>query len=195
MSIEELVHRSQQGCRASFAELVHRYTPRLLTFLSQRTKTPQDAEDLVQETLIRAYRNVCRYDNSWKFSTWLFTIARRLAYSSYRGSHSSAAVRDVESTAPGPAELLTRYEERQGLWTLAKELSENQYQVLWLRYAEDMSIKEIAKVVNKSQMNVKVLLYRARLSMAKRLQQVPAERKIRAVESEIEEIPGEFEGA
>jgi RNA polymerase sigma-70 factor (ECF subfamily) len=54
---------------------------------------------------------------------------------------------------------------------MAARLPEGQYQALWLRYAEEMPIKEIAKVMGKSQVCVKVLLYRARTSMAKLLEE------------------------
>ena len=50
-----------------------------------------------------------------------------------------------------------------------------QYQALWLRYAEDMSIKEIAKVLRKSQVGVKVLLYRARIKLGRRLVNIAVE--------------------
>jgi RNA polymerase sigma-70 factor (ECF subfamily) len=60
------------------------------------------------------------------------------------------------------------------LWTAARSLTQNQYQALWLKYAEDMSIKEISAVMRKSQVNVKVLLYRARVNLAKRLRNVAA---------------------
>lgn len=70
---------------------------------------------------------------------------------------------------------MDQQETQQGLWALARGLSRNQYRALWLRYAEDMSIKEIAQVLRKSQVNVRVLLYRARINLAKKLQKVTAE--------------------
>lgn len=152
LSAEELVCRTQQGCERSFEELVERYSVRLYQFLLHRTQSVQDAEDLVQETFVKAYRNICRYRNSCKFSTWLFTIAKRLASSHFRSlSHSQRIVQN-KSESPWPGDLPM-----------------GQYQALWLRYAEDMSIKEIAKVLRKSQVGVKVLLYRARIKLGRRL--------------------------
>jgi RNA polymerase sigma-70 factor (ECF subfamily) len=64
---------------------------------------------------------------------------------------------------------------QEGLWAAAKSLSKNQYEALRLRYAEDMSIKEIAKVLRKTQVSVKVILYRARMNLAQRLRDMAAE--------------------
>jgi RNA polymerase sigma-70 factor (ECF subfamily) len=180
LSAEELARRSKQGCRRSFAELVERYGISLFRFLRYKTNNIQDAEDLVQEAFVRAYENIHRYNDSWKFSTWLFTIAARLASSHFRKSRSFQTVEDIQSPASGPGQMVVDRETKQGLWELARGLSMNQYQALWLKYGQDMSIKEIARVLRKSQVNVKVLLYRARINLAKRLQNVDVENQVQA---------------
>jgi len=177
LSSEELAWRSREGCRASFGQLVERYSPRLLYFLSCRTINVQEAEDLVQDTFVRAFENIHRYRKTWKFSTWLFTIAARLATSNYRRKKTAGELSKAGSNEPTcPRTILLRREQRHSLWAQAMELSENQYQVLWLKYAEDMSVKEIAKVMGKSQISVKVLLYRARTDLAELLQDKEAEK-------------------
>lgn len=175
LSAEELARQAQQGCEPSFAELAERYGVRLFHFLHHKTGNVQDAEDLVQDTFVKAYQNIHRYRCSWKFSTWLFTIARRLASSHYRSLRRSQTVAEVESGSLEPGEMVTQEEARQSLWAMARGLSRNQYQALWLKYAEDMSIKEIAQVLRKSQVNVKVILYRARVNLAERLLNAAAE--------------------
>ncbi|MHC4748986.1 MAG: RNA polymerase sigma factor [Planctomycetota bacterium] len=179
LSPEELAWRSQQGCHASFAELVERYAERLLHFLHYKTNNMHDAEDLVQDTFVKAYMNIHRYQNSWKFSTWLFTIAARLAISHYRSAANGSSVGQTQSGNFKPVDVIEQKETRQSLWAVARALSENQYQALWLRYAEDMSIKEISQVLRKSQVNVKVILYRARVNLAKRLRNMAAENGIK----------------
>ncbi len=175
MSAEELALRSQHGCRASFAELVERYGVRLFDFLRYKTNSLQDAEDLVQDTFVKAYENIHRYDNSWKFSTWLFTIASRLASSHFRRLRPWRMLEEIESGGVGPGQMMVNRETGKNLWAMAADLSVNQYQALWLKYAKEMSIKDIAKVMRKSQVNVKVILYRARMNLAKRLQEVTVE--------------------
>jgi len=168
---EELAWRAKQGCQASFTELVHRYAPRLQVFLRRKTRPSHEVEDLVQDTFIRAYQSLDRYDRTWKFSTWLFTIATRLAISHHRRRQSPDSFPHGYAPTCVSVEHTDRREESESLWAMAAELPASQHQALWLRYAEDLSVKEIAAAMGRSQVCVKVVLYRARVSMAKRLKQ------------------------
>jgi len=179
LSAEELALRSQQGCRACFAELVQRHGTRLLAFMQQKTGNAHDAEDLVQDTFLKAYRNIHRYRNSFKFSTWLFTIATRLANSRYRSKRYLESSRQAGPESVRRDTIVTERQAHPSLWARAKSLSRNQYEALWLRYAEDMSIREIAKVMGKSQVNVRVLLYRARMNLAQRLNEAMVNDELR----------------
>ncbi len=173
LSSEELAGRAKSGCQASFTELVHRYVPRLQAFLRRRNRNKDEVEDLVQDTLVKAYRNLDRYDDSWRFSTWLFTIAGRVAVSRHRRRQLEPGSFDPQAHAPAPDEAADRREQRESLWAMAAELPTGQYRALWLRYAEDMSVMEIAAALGKSQVWVKVSLYRARMSLARRLNEHP----------------------
>ncbi len=176
LSAEELALRSQQGCQECFEELVERYNVRLYQFLRNKIAGIQDAEDLVQDTFVKAYRNIHRYRSSWRFSTWLFTIGSRLANSYHRKFLRRQAVAGIEAEDIRPADVVAMQQEtHDGLWAIVRDLSKDQYQALWLKYAEDMSIKEIAKVLKKTQVGVKVLLYRARTNLAQRLRNIAAE--------------------
>ena len=188
LSAEELALRSRRGCQDSFAELVERYAVRLYQFLHNKTDNVHDAEDLVQDTFVKAYRNIHRYRDSWKFSTWLFTIAAHLASSRYRSLQRRRAVEVVEYSDIGPMDQTMQQEAQEGLWAVARGLSRNQYEALWLRYAEDMSIKEIARVLRKTQVSVKVLLYRARVNLARRLRNMAAQESVGRI-SQNEKIP------
>jgi RNA polymerase sigma-70 factor (ECF subfamily) len=73
------------------------------------------------------------------------------------------------SNLPGPEEIVIRKEESQNIWELATTLPKKEYEALWLRYAEEMPIKDIARVTKKSPITVRVLLYRARMKLAERI--------------------------
>ena len=169
LTSEELAWQAGRGCHASFAELVRRFAPKLQAFLRRRTHDRHEAEDLVQDTFVKAYENLSRYDISWRFSTWLFTIASRAAVSHHRRKRPECVRPDLQSSACD--EAAERREQRESLWATAAQLPEGQYQSLWLKYVEDMPIKEIARAMGKSQVCVKVLLYRARMSMARLLEE------------------------
>ena len=168
----ELARQARAGSAVYFAELVRRHEGRLLHYLMRRTGNRQDAEDLLQETFLRAYRRLDAYDSRWKITTWLFTIASRLATSHGRRHRpvSLATVEPAGADEQDPAMILARREEKGALWTAAqKVLSESQYLALWFRYAEDMAIKDIARVMGKTRTHVKVMLYRARTALGRRL--------------------------
>lgn len=168
---EELALQAGAGSQASFEQLISKYTPRLLNFLRKRLPTQQDAEDVVQETFIKAFQYIRNYntgDTGSKFSTWLYTIASRLAISHYRSRRWKMSVvtdsinRKSIAVSDKNEENILKEEHSQNLWTVAQSLKKEQYEALWLHYGEEMSVKEIADVMKRSQVNVRVLLHRAR---------------------------------
>ncbi len=164
-SDEELARRAQGGCRDSFEELVRRFQVPLLQFL-RRWASREDAEDLVQDTFVRAYQNLRRYRPSRRFSTWLFTIARRLSINQQRRRRPRAngrALEVAEDEALEPGTLAAEQDNRQHLWSRAAEvLTEPQMTATWLHYVEDMPVEQIARVLGRSQVAAKVTLFRAR---------------------------------
>lgn len=170
-SAEDLAILAQGGSLDAYAELVTRFQGRLYNFLLRRTRRAVDAEDLAQEAFVRAWQRLQSYDPRWRFSTWLFTIAQRLAIGNYRRQRREVELSCPERVTNGrPEEKLERNETRLGagrIWALAERvLSEDQRTALWLRYAEDLAISEIAIVMGKSQVGIRVSLFRARQTLA-----------------------------
>ena len=163
---EELAHQAQAGSSVAFSRLVERFERPLFRFLLVYTQSPADAEELAQETLVRAWEKLDRYRGDWKFSTWLFTIARRQAASHFRARVRSAqqpVPGDLQGPAPDPSQAMSDRELRENLWDLARRvLTEEQRSALWLRYAEDLPTAEIATVLGRRESAVRVLLFRAR---------------------------------
>jgi RNA polymerase sigma-70 factor (ECF subfamily) len=166
---EELAVKVASGSRDAFEELVCRYSSRLFHFLRPRISTSQDIEDLIQETFLKAFRNIDRYNPDYKFSTWLYTVAIRLAISHYRAKKPKDLSSIPNHVSLDPAEIMIQKDQSQKMWDLAKSLHNKQYEALWLRYMEDMAVKEIASIMNKTQVQVRVLLHRARLNLGKKL--------------------------
>lgn len=166
---EELALEMASGSRAAFEELVCRYSPRLFHFLRHRLSSNQDIEDLIQDTFLKAFRNIDRYNPEYKFSTWLYTVAVRLAISHYRANRPKDLSSIPNHNPLDPQEILTRKDQSQKIWACAKSLHNKQYEALWLRYMEDLSVREIATVLNKTQVQIRVLLHRARLNLGKKL--------------------------
>jgi RNA polymerase sigma-70 factor (ECF subfamily) len=160
---EELARRARDGSMASFEELVRRYEARLYRFFAGGCGNAADARDLCQESFIRAYRHLDRFDPSRSFAGWLFTIARHQRIDHFRRMTPSSPAEPPATDTDTPANLLQEREAKEDIWRTARQtLSETAFQVLWLRYAEDMTVSEIARVMKRTQTHIKVILFRAR---------------------------------
>ena len=162
---EELARQAQLGCTASFEELVRRLQTPLVHFLRQ-TARADAADDLAQDTFLRAYENLHRYNGSSRFSTWLFTIGRRLCLNANRRVQPAGDVQlpeSIESHEAGPPQIVARRESQARLWQVAAELlTEPEYSAVWLHYVEGMATAEIGRVVGRSRVAVKTMLFRSR---------------------------------
>jgi RNA polymerase sigma-70 factor (ECF subfamily) len=168
---EELAREARAGSRRSFEELACRYKRRLFVYLRPRVGSDEDAEDMVQDTFLKLYRNIGGYDPGCRFSTWLYTSAGRLAIDSWRkrSTRKDTVALTPEMQVADPAARPDDGPAHSGLWDAARALGGDRYRVLWLRYGEDMTIEEIAAVIGRTKLAVRVLLHRARTSLAGRL--------------------------
>jgi RNA polymerase sigma-70 factor (ECF subfamily) len=167
-SAEEMARQCQAGSLDAFEELVRRYEKQIFNFLRQFTRNPHDAEDLTQETFVKAFRSLHRYNPSLAFAPWLFAIARRTVASHFRSAeHFEELPTDSEAAEENPATALEQSDEQKSLWNLVWRLKPKQAEAVWLRYAEGFSVAETARVMGTNQVHVKVLLHRARSNLSK----------------------------
>lgn len=168
VAANELARRAVGGCAISAGELADRYRPRLIKalrpYLGGRTI---DAEDLAQETLARALGELRRFDPRFQFTTWLYTIAFRLARDHRRKRRWKEEIglplEGVIDRGILPGQALETRESVAGVWDLAKSLlREEHFTPLWLRFGENLSVAEVATVLAQSQIAVRVRLHRAR---------------------------------
>ena len=167
-SLEALAARSRDGSSAAFNELAARVSAPLARYLRGRGASPQDAEDLAQEALFKAYRNLHRYDPARPFEPWLRTIAARLAadHAERRGRERAVASLDHDPAGPA-ARGADAAEAGRTLWRIAAELlPARQYAALERRYAAGLSGREIASELGVTEANIKVMLFRARKRLA-----------------------------
>jgi RNA polymerase sigma-70 factor (ECF subfamily) len=164
LSVDDLAARAQRGDEACFQELVSRLRAPLTAFLARRLTRPDDADDVVQETFLRAYRFIDRYDPERRFSTWLFAIGKNVA-----ANHRTAARRRADVERSGAPETVATdaveplQVEADEVWHAARRvLGDDAYRALWLRYAQDMSVGEVARELGRSVVATKVMLFRAR---------------------------------
>lgn len=156
-----LIAAAQRGSVEAFSELVAARRTALLRFLVTRTSSYADAEDALQDTLINAFRYLRSYDAKWRFTTWLYRIAiNNVAKLRTTDTVELGELSDEES---GPLEQCIAAADRENLWLSARRvLSDEVFTAMWLRYAEDMSVSDIAAVLERSISWTKVNLLRAR---------------------------------
>jgi RNA polymerase sigma-70 factor (ECF subfamily) len=178
----DLVRRLLSGCSESATELSNRFMPRLLILLERRLSGRRtDAEDIAQESLARAFLQIDKFDFRFQFSTWLYTIAFRLATDFTRKEKRRPKLVAMDAVLHAP-EIASSHTSRNAsavvddVWRLAHSiLVESQYTILWLKYGESLSIKEIASVVQKTEIMVRVQLHRARSKLAKEINRMDRE--------------------
>lgn len=162
MTEGQLIQAAKKGATDCFSQLVARYQVRLYSYLLARCHNHHDADDVLQETFINAYRYLDSYNSQWAFSTWLFTIARRLLHQLKTMYH--VALELVHPEATPPAELSL---DSQNIWRLIKtELNPDSYDALWFYYMEEASIKDIAHIMGKSESWVKTNLHRSKMKLS-----------------------------
>ena len=150
---------ARDGSSEAFGALVHRYHGRVFAFLITLTRHRQDAEDLTQETFLRAWDKFGRYDPERPLLPWLLTLARRQSLTALRRIR-RVPEEIIAPTAPEPENLSLR------LWNLAKsQLTPTAYSALWLHYREELPLKEVAAIIGKREGAVKVILHRARQTL------------------------------
>ncbi len=176
-SDEELARQTQAGSLPAFEALVYRYEGRIYGFVANSCRNGTDAREVTQDTFVRAFQAIGQFDARRGFAAWLFTIARRKCIDQYRSALpvSSETVPE-QADDNDPAELLVAAGGAAGfVGPGAPAPAGSQFQALWLRYAEGMSVAGIAQVLRKTQIHIKVLLFRARQSLGRDLaaRQVP----------------------
>ncbi|MFM8734579.1 MAG: RNA polymerase sigma factor [Pirellulales bacterium] len=173
----DLVERAKRGCAESVAALAARHQVAVVDYasrlLARRGGNRADAEDVAQESLVRALHRLDRHDSCWPFATWLFAITRRRCLNHLRAAR-RRAVRETCHVGPcgsaagdDPHATAVAREESARLWaTAARELTEPQFSALWLRTVEDQPVAAIARVLGRPPATVKVLLFRGRRRLA-----------------------------
>lgn len=169
------------GQKQAFNELVERYQTRLLNFVYRTTGDRERAEDLVQETFIRIYRHLHRFDQSKKFSTWAYTIASNLAKNELRNRSRNPLVLfqtikknweadqrplEWEDNTYRPDDLFRKRHLRQMVESAVEELPEHHREVFMLREMEGKTYEEIAEITGCNLGTVKSRLNRARNNFA-----------------------------
>ena len=165
----KLIAMARSGNPGAFETIVDRYQGRLLGFCRQMLGSTEDAEDVLQEVFVNAYRAMLADEREINLRPWLYRIARNRCLNHLRkptadAQESMDMVPEVE--AASTAEKVHNREEFRQLLTDVKKLPETQRSALLLREMDALSYEEIAAAMDTTVPSVKSLLVRARISLA-----------------------------
>jgi RNA polymerase sigma-70 factor (ECF subfamily) len=181
-----LVTEAKAGSYEAFEELVNRYEKKIYRLGMNITGNREDAEDVLQETFLKAFEHLADFRQDSRFYTWIVRIGVNEALMKLRKRRSEKMVpmddmvgddgevipREFTDWKPNPEQQLTRAELEDILETAAKALPPTFRAVFFLRDVEELSTEETAEILNLSNGAVKARLFRARLRLREDLSKV-----------------------
>ena len=178
-SDEELVQKAQGDDERAFGKLVERYETKVYSLAMKMLRNPEDAEDVLQDTFLRAYRGIKSFQGNSTFSTWIYRITANSALMRLRKKQlPTVSIDDADERetpiniadwSPGPVEQLLTQETQKAMDEAIEALPPEFKQVFILRDVEELSNAEVAEILDLSVAAVKSRLHRARLKVRNRL--------------------------
>ena len=170
---KQLITLTKQGDTDAFNPLVIKYQPRVYTFINQQVKEIETAKDLTQETWLKAFRSINTFRGDSAFASWLYRIAENVCTDYFRKQQKAYDLeslhtvdeRRITQTHPESYRDLERQELQVYLRAAIQRLTDTRKQVFLLYYAQDLSIKQIAIRLKKSEGTIKSHLRNARLQL------------------------------
>lgn len=178
-----VVARARSGDSDAFRSLVERHSRNVFRLAFRMTGNENDAEDIVQETFLRAYKQLNRYESRSSFGTWLFRIASNCSLDLIRArKHRQEMVTPageemdtmqlLPSTDPGPDRLAVSKQVQEKVTEAMAELSQQERTAFVLRHFEGLSIEQISGILGVGGNAAKHSIFRAVQKLRKALEPV-----------------------
>ncbi len=174
---QQLILDFLSGDDAAFEILIKRHLKAVYNFLYRLTGGDAPlTDDLTQETFLKVWKNIRKFDGEKSFKTWLFAIAKNsardfwkkkktLPFSLFENSEGYNRLEEMAEDKALPDEILERIESTKELEEKLKKLSKKHETILLLRYKDDLSLSEIAKTLNLPYNTIKSQHQRALLAL------------------------------
>ena len=187
LSDHELVALAQKGNEKAYRELLGRYQRPVFSLIYRMLRDREQSEDLAQETFVRVFNNIDRYDPKYKFSSWIFKIATNLTIDHIRkkevatvsidGSRYAVTADEIEASTitvasgdENPEELLEAKELGESIEQAIGALRAEYRTAILLRHVEGREYQEIADIMSLPLGTVKTFIHRARHELRERLE-------------------------
>ena len=163
------INKVINGDTNAFAYLVDTYKNMVFSLAFKMTKNREEAEEVSQDTFIKAFKNIHKFKGDSKFSTWLYRIAYHAcldAIKKNKNHNNSLEINEVTynqiKSVDDILQGIERKERAKVMNDCLLKMPEEERSILWMFYFDELSLKEIIEVTNLSEANLKVKLYRAR---------------------------------
>ena len=171
--LKTLVQRAKSGDREAFGRLIAFYKDDVFRMVFFRTPSRLDAEDLTQETFMRAFKNIRQLERADRFRSWLLSIALnrvrdfhrkqrlRSLFSRSADQNGSVESKIERSGEPDSLQSLIKKDFWNQVGSFLKKLSAMEREVFMLRFMDHLTIREVSEVMKKNESTVKTHLYRS----------------------------------
>jgi RNA polymerase sigma-70 factor, ECF subfamily len=165
----DLVEQTLNGNTQAFSLLVERYQDYVFTIAVRIVKMREEAEEVAQDSFIKAYEALSTFRGDAKFSSWLYSIVYRKALDRLRKNNRSKSLELVEELTEGESEsvenalyFLELKERNEILQQCLDQLPEGDAAIISFYYFEELSVKEISEITQLTEDNIKIKLHRSR---------------------------------
>jgi RNA polymerase sigma-70 factor (ECF subfamily) len=184
LSDNDRIQSYLDGHTEDFEFLIEKYTPQIYGFLLRMIKSESDADDITQDTFIKAWRKIGTYRVGENFRGWLFSIAhnsaidwlrkkkKQFVFSDFDRDEENSFVESIPDIAPLADELVARMQDKVVVEKYLEELSPQYREVLLLHYTNEFTFDEIGKLLGKPLNTVKSQHRRA-LAQLKKMFRAP----------------------
>ncbi len=175
MKEEELIHKAQHGEREAFGKLYDEYFPRIYRFILIKVSRHHDAEDLSHQVFLSAWKNIRGYAyKGLPFSSWLYKIAQNAVIDFYRTNRVHLDIETVSEEKlgehSGPEREVETSLEMERVRHALRTLKDDEQNVLIMKFIDELSNKEIAAALKKTEGAVRVIQHRALKTLKKLLE-------------------------
>ena len=173
----ELVMRAKAGDQTAFTQIYERHAAAIYRYIYFRVGEAELAEDLQADVFVRMIEGMHRYeDRGWPISAWLYRIAhdRTVDIIRRRRKRQHVSIESWEGSCDGPENEIDARIEQEELRRTIDELTQDQRQVILMRFMANMSLHDVAEKLGRTEGSVKALQHRGLQSLARRLEKQAA---------------------
>lgn len=175
MNEEELIYKAQQGDGEAYGALYDLHFTKIYRFIFLKVRQKHDAEDLSHQVFLSAWKNIGNFSfQGFPFSSWLYRIARNAVIDFYRTSKDHVDIEVVSEDKLGFSEDLEKGLETalaiEEVASVLQELTEDEQNVIIMKFVNELSNKEIAEALKKTEGAIRVIQHRALKQLRERLE-------------------------